>query len=370
MIAVPVGGPPQKLGRILRGAALRVRREEWVLFGLIGFCALVVLSSRTGFDPVAPFTGYWNFFARRILLLFVATRIVFYLADRWEPTGRWPTRVRDFLFAPPARRSPTETVDLELVRGTLLLFLSLAIYSNVKARVPYINPTVGDPFFAELDRTLLGAGFIQAIEDWFRGDADVADFFTGIYMHGYLWMMVLVFLLYIRRDQFAMRWTIMSVCFTYLLGILLTVAHPSYGPFAIEPERWRWLQGSDIGATQNWLIALREHNGMMLAAGYRVEAVAFAGIAAFPSLHVGHMFVMLVVALRTFRPYALWMLGVAALTFIATIGFGWHYGVDAIGGALLAAGVTHLTYVVMRRWDQKRGVSPLAPEARPIDPSA
>lgn len=354
MMRRPVGGAPQKVGQVLRGAALRVRREEWVLFGLIGFCALIVLSSRTGFDPVQPFKGYWNFFARRILLLFVATRIVFYLADRWQPTGRWATRVRDFFFAPPEKRAPTEAVDLEIVRGTLLLFVSLAIYSNVKARVPYINPTVGDPFFAELDRALFGEGFIGAIEGWFRGDPDVAEFFAGIYMHGYFWMMVLVFLLYMRRDQFAMRWTIMSVCFTYLLGILLTVAHPSYGPFALEPDRWRWLAGSEIGTTQNWLSAMRDHNAMMLAAGYRVEAVAFAGIAAFPSLHVGHMFVMLVVALRTFKPYAVWMLGVASLTFLATIGFGWHYGVDAIGGALLAAGVTHLTWVLMRRWDARR----------------
>jgi len=364
-----VGGARQTLGRILRGGALRVRREEWVLFGLIGFSTLVVLSSRTGFDPVVPFTGYWNFFARRLLLLFVVTRIVFYLADRWEPRGRWPLRIRDFLFSPPDRRGRTEAVDLEIVRGTLLLFVSLAIYSNVKARVVYINPTSGDAFFAELDQTLFGSGFISAIQDWFRGDADVVEFFSGIYLHGYFWMMVLVFLLYMRRDQFAIRWTIISVCFTYLLGILLTVAHPSYGPFFVDPERWRWLAGTDIGTTQNWLAAMNDHNAIMLSAGYRVEAVAFAGIAAFPSLHVGHMFVMLVVALRTFKPYAVWMFGVASLTFLATIGFGWHYAVDAIGGAALAAGVTHLTYVLMRRWDQKRGVPPTAPEAGPVQPT-
>src|SRR5678816_4959162 len=83
-------------------------------------------------------------------------------------------------------------VDLELVRGTLLLFITLAIYSNVKVRVPYINPTVGDEFYASLDTTLFGDGFIRSIQDWFRGDADVAEFFTGIYLHGYFWMMVLI----------------------------------------------------------------------------------------------------------------------------------------------------------------------------------
>jgi hypothetical protein len=341
-----------------------VRREEWALFGLWFFCLLICLSSRTGFDPVAPFKGYWNFFARRILLLFVVTRLVFYLADRWNPAGTWPRRIRDFLFASPEKRARTEAVDLEVVRGVLLLFISLAIYSNVKARVPYINPTVGDPFFADLDRAIFGGGFIEAIEGWFRGSTDVVELFQDIYMHGYFWMMVLVFLLYMRRDQFAIRWTIMAVCFTYLLAILLTVAHPSYGPFFVEPDRWRWLAGSNIGYTQNWLVAMNDHNAIMLAAGYRVEAVAFAGIAAFPSLHVGHMFVMLVVALRTFKLYAVWMFGVASLTFIATIGFGWHYAVDALGGALLAAGITHLCYVLMRRWDQKRGV----PAPAPIEP--
>jgi membrane-associated phospholipid phosphatase len=62
-------------------------------------------------------------------------------------------------------------------------------------------------------------------------------------------------------------------------------------------------------------------------------------IAAFPSLHVGIM--MTICLFLTLVAAARWMRIVAwtylALTILATIYFGWHFSIDAIGGMVLGA---------------------------------
>jgi membrane-associated phospholipid phosphatase len=105
-------------------------------------------------------------------------------------------------------------------------------------------------------------------------------------------------------------------------------------------------------------MATYNHNAGVVATGNGTFMVpAFLGIAAFPSLHLGHMIILLVVALHTWRPFAYFMAAVTLLTFVSTIGFGWHYGIDAVGGILLALGMTYLVYGLMRRWDERRAAA-------------
>ena len=340
----------------------RVRTEERLLIALWILCFLIALSSGTGFDLFMPLRNYWEFFAPKILGLFVATRVLFYVGARWAPRGRLGARVKRFLYGDEEKRASVEAVDLEVVRGTLLLFVSLAIYTNIKVRIPFINEARGDQFFEDLDTLMFGSSFIPWIEGWFRGDRGVVEFFEGIYMHGYFWMMLLVLLLYVRRDLFALRWTFISVCFVYLIAIVTTAAYPSYGPCFLEPERFAFLKGSAIEMTQKNLGRWHDLQVNRVNAGHEVVSPAFSGIAAFPSLHVGHMVIMLMIALRTAPLYAAWMGVLTLLTFIATIGFGWHYAVDAVGGILLAVGLTHLAHVCLRKWDARR-------EARVAPPS-
>jgi hypothetical protein len=160
-------------------------------------------------------------------------------------------------------------------------------------------------------------------------------------------------LVHMRRDAFTIRWLMLSVCFVYLLGILGTVAYPSLGPCFLEPERFSFLRGS-VAHSQRTLARIYMGSIESVGAGHGVRAVQFSGIAAFPSLHVAHMVIMLVVALRVCKPYAIYMAGIATLTFIATIGFGWHYAVDGIGGILLAAGITYGLGRRMQVWDRAR----------------
>jgi hypothetical protein len=79
-------------------------------------------------------------------------------------------------------------------------------------------------------------------------------------------------------------------------------------------------------------------------------AKAFGGIAAFPSLHVAHMALLAAIAWNAARPYAYLMVLMTVLTFVATMGFGWHYAVDAIGGVGLALAVAWWTRRAVVGW--------------------
>ena len=93
-------------------------------------------------------------------------------------------------------------------------------------------------------------------------------------------------------------------------------------------------------------------------ADMEVRGQVFMGIAAFPSLHVGHMALLTVVAIKRYPIYAPVAALMAFLTFVATMGFGWHYAVDSIGGVALAWGVGAALWVFVPSWyakDEARG---------------
>jgi hypothetical protein len=328
-----------------------IRKEERWLIGLILLTIFVYLSSGTGSDLYYVFDGYLRAFGYLVTYLFVVSRLLFRLDEWWTPRTRAGTWGKRFLFGDPETRADTLSADVELGRGIFMLFFTLAVYSNLKVRIPFINQADGDPAFLAMDAPF--RGLVVATEDWFRGNPAVSSFFGGIYMHGYRYMMILVFIVHLRRDTFTLRWLMNSVCFTYLIAILVTAAYPSMGPCFLEPGRFAFIEGP-VKDAQRGLAGYYAFQLEQFTAGKPVKADIFSGIAAFPSLHVGHMIIMLVVALRAWRGYAWFMAVIATLTFIATIGFGWHYVVDGIGGALLAAGVTYVVGKRIAAWDKQR----------------
>jgi hypothetical protein len=345
---------------VARAGTAWIRREEAYLAGLWLTGALLCISSRTGFSFYFPFKQYAGFFALPILSLLVVSKIGLPRAGRWTPSHPLGRRIRRFFFGGPDRPS-VEAIELEFLRSMFLLFISLSVYTNVKVRIPLINPINDDGLFKQLDHTLGLDAIVGPLESWFRTTPAASDFFTGVYLHGYWYMIIIVCLLYLRRDAFNLRWIVMAVCWTYLLGIFVTVALPSLGPFVTRYEEFAWLRKGEIGVNQAGLMDIY---GMALRMGDKGRALiapAFAGIAAFPSLHLGHMTIMGVVAWRTWRFYTGVMVVVGLLTYVATIGFGWHYVCDGIAGILMGVGITVFLHRRMLDWDQRRAIREAAP---------
>ena len=331
--------------RLLRA----IRPEEWILIGLWSLAVALCLRTDTGFNFQYVFVRYMRYFASYALVMVGVSRFMFMWADSTpvsDPRAKWLKR---FIFGEEGSAEKSVATDLELMRGLLILFVNLSIYSNIKARIPAIDPTFGDELFVKLDALLFGAGSAQLLENYTRSNPEFSSWLSGVYRHDYIWMVALLWIAYIRRDQKVLRWILGATSMTYVVAILTTVLHPSYGPFFMEPERFAWVNETGIGGPQRSLKRFYHANMTKIEAGEAITAKVFLGIAAFPSLHVGHMVVMGLIALRVMPLYALWMLGVTLITWVATIAFGWHYWVDAIGGAVIAAVCTEFVWWLIRR---------------------
>jgi hypothetical protein len=337
----------------MRALAVRfvraVRPEEWILLALWVIGAGLCLSSGTGFSGARVFDGYTRYFSNFIVLLFVVSRLLPAVIDRWEPRLPQTRRLRRFFFGEARGLRDMLRADVELMRGMLLFFVNLSVYSNVKVRIHAINGGTIDPQLAAVDDVLFGENFAYLIERWVSTTPEVRDYLVDTYMHGYFWMIALVFVAYLRRDTRSIRWIFTAIALTYVTAILISATWPTYGPFFTEPERFEWLSQTSVGNSHRTLRRVYNADHALVAAGQPIVGRTFVGIAAFPSLHVGHMVVMLVIAVRILPIYA-WIMGVVlTATFLATVAFGWHFATDAIGGTALAIACTELINLLIRR---------------------
>jgi len=236
--------------------------------------------------------------------------------------------------------------DIEFLRGFLLLLITITVYTNVKARIPLVNPTVGDPFFQAFDNALLGTRLVPWLEKFAELNPVWRYWADRVYNHGFVWMILLVGWFWIRNERRMMRWLFTSFCLIYMLAIFVTLLYPSYGPFFLEWEHYRWASKTMSGMVQSRLVNVYLAGQAAVEQGTPFGVGAFYGIAAFPSLHVAFMVMLTVVGWRTARLFAVFMIGVAIATTISTLMFGWHYFVDAPAGALVAIVVP----LAIRKW--------------------
>lgn len=132
----------------------------------------------------------------------------------------------------------------------------------------------------------------------------------------------------------------------WLIGAWLYVAVPSLGPAFRFPEVWLPLAGWLTNTQRlmrtlvgNYTTILNYKHGIV-----RPVNILF-GIAAFPSLHVAFEVLVLLWMRRLWR-YGEIVFGIfAVVIFIGSIVTGWHYLIDGLAGALLAA----LCYAVATR---------------------
>ena len=254
------------------------------------------------------------------------------------------------------------------LRGLLILFANLSMYSNIKARIPFLDPTIGDDIFIQADALLFGADTAGYLVEWTKAHPAFADWLGGVYRHDYIWMVVLLWVAYFRRDAQSLRWIFGATALTYITAILITVMHPSYGPFFLEPDLYAWVNDTPVGQPQRSLKRFYYGNMTKMESGEAINGRIFMGIAAFPSLHVGHMCIMGIIALRLMPIYALWLVGVTLVTWVATVAFGWHYWVDALGGAAVAIVCTEFVYWLIRNGPgsaQTAEGSDLSPSTQP-----
>jgi hypothetical protein len=249
--------------------------------------------------------------------------------------GRAGLRVAELpsQFGAVARERWTRSHVVFAVSGLAAWYVCYAAFRNLKSYVPFVRGRLFDDMFRHIDHTLwLGHDPARVLHTWF-GSTWAAEFFSAVYV---IWIVLIPVSLAIAlvwtRHPAAGSWFVTAVAVDWVLGVAAYYAVPTLGPIYSSPSDFAGLRHTYATTLEETLLRDRQD---VLADPHATHAVQT--IAAFPSLHVGMMatvcvFVTLAGMARWIRVTAWVFLG---LTVLSTIYLGWHFSMDAVGGALL-----------------------------------
>jgi len=224
------------------------------------------------------------------------------------------------------------------VLGLGAWYITYAGFRNLKSFVPFVNRHLWDGVLEDVDRLLFFGHDPAVLLHDLLGTGVAAHFFSFIYV---AWIVMvpasLVVALVWSRDARAGAWYVTAIAVDWVLGVTTYFLVPSLGPIYAQPETFAGLAETSVSGLQRMMMQERHE---VLVNPFTTDAVQT--IAAFASLHVGISVTMCVMAelLRLKKSVRLFLWVFLALTVVATVYLGWHYFVDAIGGAVLGvAGV-------------------------------
>ncbi len=217
-------------------------------------------------------------------------------------------------------------------------YLTYASFRNLKSFVPFVNRHLWDGVLEDIDRVLWFDHDPAVVLHDLLGTGAAAHFLSFVYVAWIVFVPAsLAVALVWSRDTRAGSWYVTAIAVDWVLGALTYFMVPTLGPVYARPSMFQGLAETDVTGLQRTMM---EERHAVLVNPFTTDAVQT--IAAFASLHVGMCVTMCVMAellrLNRFLRAFLWVF--LALTVVATIYLGWHYFVDAIGGAVLGvAGV-------------------------------
>ena len=219
--------------------------------------------------------------------------------------------------------------------GMAVSYICNSAFRNLKSYIPFVNQRLWDSTLDRIDRMLwLGHNPADVLHD-LLGTGWAAHVLSVVYVS---WLVLIpvtlaIALIWTRRIA-ATAWYVTALAVDWALGMLTYFLVPSLGPIYTSPERFQDLPNTYVGSLQESML---DGRAQMLADPWGTGAVQ--PIAAFASLHVGIVVTMVLMSHLFGLPRWIRVGGwvYLALTTVATIYLGWHFSVDAIGGAAIGA---------------------------------
>jgi hypothetical protein len=237
----------------------------------------------------------------------------------------------------PSREAAMDALGIGALMGAVAIS-----YTWVKLLIPALNGRLWDAQFGVLDRWLcFGVDpnrFLLAILEGNPRFVGLAlDWIYGLWMP--LTSLATIVLLTSPVTAMRRRGAI-SVAVLWLAGVWLYVAFPALGPALVDIGLWEQVRLAEPLAATSQHVLLRNYAGVnSILAGTPTPVAVLFGVAAMPSLHVGLDVLLALWARHQARWWAwLWWI-FAGITTVGAVATGWHYLVDAIGGAALAGAV-------------------------------
>jgi PAP2 superfamily len=268
-----------------------------------------------------------------LLPLILALAFLTDVAPRAVLRARHEGSIRDFPHQ--FTRVTLERWPMEHVRFALLglgsWYLTYVSFRNLKSYVPFVNPHLWDSTLDRWDRDLLFGHDPASILHQLLGTGWAAHVCSGVYIAWIALLPVsLVASLVWSRNLSGGSWLVTAVAVDWVLGLVTYYLLPTLGPVYARPGMFSSLPTTYVSRIQETMLDQRE---AVLANPFGTEAVQT--IAAFASLHVGVTVTVCVIAqllrLNIWFRLALWVF--LLLTIVSTIYLGWHYLIDAVGGA-------------------------------------
>jgi hypothetical protein len=236
-----------------------------------------------------------------------------------------------------ARERWTRSHVVFAVSGLAAWYVCYAAFRNLKSYVPFVHGRIFDSSFERIDRVIwLGHDPADVLHAWF-GTSWAAEFFSAVYV---IWIVLIPVSLAIAlvwtRHPAAGSWFVTAVAVDWVLGVATYYLLPTLGPIYSSPQDFADLRHTYATTLEENLWTDRVAVVPDLGGDPHLTN-AVQTIAAFPSLHVGIMmtvclFVTLIGLARWIRVTAWTFL---VLTVLSTIYLGWHFSLDALGGAAL-----------------------------------
>jgi len=195
----------------------------------------------------------------------------------------------------------------------------LVIYATL-GFIPELNPREQDRVLSRLDRTLFRVDPSVWLERFAR--PWITEVMQLAYLAYYVLPFVLLGILYRRGEEPAFDRSILALLLSHYLAFIGYLAVPTLGPRFLLAGHYR-----------------TELPGLLIAEPIRAVLNALEGVKrdAFPSGHTSAILITVVYAARFTPELVPWVAPLAGLMIVSTLYLRYHYAVDVLAGALLAA---------------------------------
>ncbi len=330
--------PVRLLHRVLAAVHRGARAYPWVAstfaVSVIAVAVAAVVSYRVGVplrDPEGSIVG------KRMMLPFIFMGIMI-MADTavgayraWKSSDHTHVSYSSAFRALFVERWWWHRIVIAVV-GFMSFALSYLAYRNLKSFVMLVDPRTFDQRLLQLDRWMMFGSAPSDLLHQALGTHTAATILSAIYLSYIPLVPISVALaLAFARD---IRDGYIFVCGSIYCWILGTISYymiPSLGPFGGNPRLFADLPETGVTRVQNALI---DHRLQLWHDPLGFDNVSSIG--GFASLHVGVVFMAMIVAWQFRMRLTLIILTLYFIpTVIATIYFGWHYILDDLAGLFI-----------------------------------
>lgn len=237
---------------------------------------------------------------------------------------------------PSAFRTPRALAEFALQAAVAIFVFSVLCYTfTVIKALLFVGNQPLDARLIDFESSIFGEPLHRKVAAWAGQYPSVVGWCDWIYNRFFHHMILTSVLLFALRRAREQNEYLAALLFCYLAGAPLYHLLPAAGPVYFEPEYYEHVRAQPELVTNflhHWLF----RQTTLVTQGEAHALLTWTYVAAMPSLHVAHEVVMTWYSRRSRIAFAL-SATFTLSTVVSIMVLGWHYFIDAIAGATLAA---------------------------------